>query len=245
MNLKHKLKRKKQSKIYTFNSLRNEQKKLERKNLKYSDLSIIKETFFDIIIKDQMENIWTRREVDINLLPIYEHRLNLKYDIDKQTNFEIPNIKKIEIINLKNDINGNNIIFKNNNNNNNINSPNLKRNNPNIQNKFNLNSTFQIVNNESISLMSQISFIQQSQRLLKDMNSGLNHLKTEPEFRLNNDINNSLNQNNKLYEFLPKIKSHSQSRKKEVLNKTEINYDIIQLDSEYETLKNNLKEINP
>ena len=77
------------------------------------------------------------------------------------------------------------------------------------------------------------------------MNSGLNHLKTEPEFRLNNDINNSLNQNNKLYEFLSKIKSHSQSRKKEVLNKTEINYYIIQLDSEYETLKNNLKEINP
>ena len=93
--------------------------------------------------------------------------------------------------------------------------------------------------------MSQMTFIQQSNRLLKEMNTGLNNLKTEPEFRLKNGINYSPNQQNKLYEFLHKIKSHSQSRQKEVLNKTEINSDIIQLDSEYETLKNNLKEINP
>ncbi len=218
---------------------------MEGKKLKYSDLSIIKETNFDVIMKDQMENILTRREVDINLLPIYKHRLNLKLDIDKQINFEISNIKKIEIINLKNDINGNNIIYKNNNNINNNSNTNLKKTNPNIQNKFNPNTTFQIVNNESLSLISQISFIQQSQRLLKDMNSGLNNLKSEPEFRLKNGINNSPNRNNKLYEFLPKIRSHSQSRQKEDLNKIEINYDIIQLDSEYETLKNNLKEINP
>ena len=218
---------------------------MEGKKLKYSDLSIIKETNFDVIMKDQMENILTRREVDINLLPIYKHRLNLKLDIDKQINFEISNIKKIEIINLKNDINGNNIIYKNNNNINNNSNTNLKKTNPNIQNKFNPNTTFQIVNNESLSLISQISFIQQSQRLLKDMNSGLNNLKSEPEFRLKNGINNSPNGNNKLYEFLPKIRSHSQSRQKEDLNKIEINYDIIQLDSEYETLKNNLKEINP
>ena len=218
---------------------------MEGKKLKYSDLSIIKETNFDVIMKDQMENILTRREVDINLLPIYKHRLNLKLDIDKQINFEISNIKKIEIINLKNDINGNNIIYKNNNNINNNSNTNLKKTNLNIQNKFNPNTTFQIVNNESLSLISQISFIQQSQRLLKDMNSGLNNLKSEPEFRLKNGINNSPNRNNKLYEFLPKIRSHSQSRQKEDLNKIEINYDIIQLDSEYETLKNNLKEINP
>ena len=192
-----------------------------------------------------MENIGTQREVDINILPIYKHRLNLKLDIDKQTNFEISKIKKIEIINLKNNIHGNNLIYNNNNNPNNNNNINLKKNNLNIQNKFTPNTTFQIVNNESISLMSQMTFIQQSNRLLKEMNTGLNNLKTEPEFRLKNGINYSPNQNNKLYDFLPKIKSHSQSRQKEVLNKTEINSDIIQLDSEYETLKNNLKEINP
>ena len=192
-----------------------------------------------------MENIGTQREVDINILPIYKHRLNLKLDIDKQTNFEISKIKKIEIINLKNNIHENNLIYNNNNNPNNNNNINLKKNNLNIQNKFTPNTTFQIVNNESISLMSQMTFIQQSNRLLKEMNTGLNNLKTEPEFRLKNGINYSPNQQNKLYEFLPKIKSHSQSRQKEVLNKTEINSDIIQLDSEYETLKNNLKEINP
>jgi hypothetical protein len=141
-----------------------------------------------------MENIGTQREVDINILPIYKHRLNLKLDIDKQTNFEISKIKKIEIINLKNNIHGNNLIYNNNNNPNNNNNINLKKNNLNIQNKFTPNTTFQIVNNESISLMSQMTFIQQSNRLLKEMNTGLNNLKTEPEFRLKNGINYSPNQ---------------------------------------------------
>ena len=104
--------------------------------------------------------------------------------------------------------------------------------------------SFQIVNYESISLISQTSFIQQSKNLLNTMNTELNNLKSEPEFRLKNGINNSPNQN-RLYDFLPKIRSHSQTREKENLNKTEINADIIQLDNEYETLKNNLKEINP
>ena len=194
---------------------------------------MIKEIVFDIIMIDKMAYIWTEREVDINIKSIYKNRLNLQLLIDKQYNFEFINTKKIELLNLKNNINGNNIIYKNNN---------IKK--PNNQNKFNPNNSFQIVNNESISLMSQTSFIQQSQRLLNIMNTGLNNLKSEPEFRLKNGINNSPNQN-RLYDFLPKIRSHSQTREKENLNKTEINADIIQLDNEYETLKNNLKEINP
>ena len=183
---------------------------------------------------DKRTYIWTEREININIQPIYKNNLNIQLLIDKQTNFEFINSKKNELINIKNNINGNSIIYKNNNN--------IKK--QINQNKFNPNNSFQIVNYESISLISQTSFIQQSKNLLNTMNTELNNLKSEPEFRLKNGINNSPNQN-RLYDFLPKIRSHSQTREKENLNKTEINADIIQLDNEYETLKNNLKEINP
>ena len=194
---------------------------------------MIKEIDFDIIMIDKMAYIWTEREVDINIKSIYKNRLNLQLLIDKQTNFEFINSKKNELINIKNNI-GNSIIYKNNNN--------VKKSNN--QNKFNPNNSFQIVNYESISLISQTSFIQQSQNLLNTMNTELNNLKSEPEFRLKSGINNSPNQN-KLFDFLPKIRSHSQTREKDNLNDTEINADIIRLDNEYENLKNNLKEINP
>ena len=195
---------------------------------------------------DKRTYIWTEREININIQPIYKNRLNLQLLIDKQTNFEFINSKKNELINIKNNI-GNSIIYKNNNN--------VKKSNN--QNKFNPNNSFQIVNYESISLISQTSFIQQSQNLLNTMNTELNNLKSEPEFRLKSGINNSPNQN-KLFDFLPKIRSHSQTREKDNLNDTEINADIIRLDNEYEylkdiirldneyeNLKNNLKEINP
>ena len=129
---------------------------------------MIKEIDFDIIMIDKMAYIWTEREVDINIKSIYKNRLNLQLLIDKQTNFGIINTKKIELFNLENNINGNNIIYKNNN---------IKK--PNNQNKFNRNNSFQIVNNESISLMSQTTFIQQNQRLLNTMNTGLNNLKLD------------------------------------------------------------------
>ncbi len=183
---------------------------------------------------DKRTYIWTEREININIQPIYKNRSNLQLLIDKQTNFEFINSKKNELINIKNNINGNSIIYKNNNN--------IKK--PNNQNKFNPNNSLQIVNYESISLISQTSFIQQSQNLLNTMNTELNNLKSEPEFRINRGINNSPNQN-KLYDFLPKIRSNSQTREKDNLNDTEINADIIRLDNEYENLKNNLKEINP
>ena len=183
---------------------------------------------------DKRTYIWTEREININIQPIYKNKLNIQLLIDKQTNFEFINSKKNELINIKNNINGNSIIYKNNNN--------IKK--QINQNKFNPNNSFQIVNYESISLISQTSFIQQSKNLLNTMNTELNNLKSEPEFRLKSGINNSPNQN-KLYEFLPKIRSHSQTREKDNLNDTEINTDIIRLDNEYENLKNNLKEINP
>ena len=151
---------------------------------------------------DKRTYIWTEREININIQPIYKNRLNLQLLIDEQTNFEFINSKKNELINIKNNI-GNSIIYKNNNN--------VKKSNN--QNKFNPNNS-------------------------------LNNLKSEPEFRLKSGINNSPNQN-KLFDFLPKIRSHSQTREKDNLNDTEINADIIRLDNEYENLKNNLKEINP
>ena len=43
---------------------------------------------------DKRTYIWTEREININIQPIYKNRLNLQLLIDKQTNFEFINSKK-------------------------------------------------------------------------------------------------------------------------------------------------------
>ena len=62
---------------------------------------------------DKRTYIWTEREININIQPIYKNKLNIQLLIDKQTNFEFINSKKNELINIKNNINGNSIIFSN------------------------------------------------------------------------------------------------------------------------------------
>ena len=73
----------------------------------------------------------------------------------------------------------------------------------------------------------------------------MNNLKLKQELRLKRNLLNYSNYKNKSDKFLPKINIRSSSNKEESSEEKIINSDTVNLHSEYEIIKSNLKEINP
>ena len=106
----------------------------------------------------------------------------------------------------------------------------------------NKNNTLKFIHIESITL----TFKKKKNKTPKNYSSSnLNNLKLKQELRLKRNLLNYSNYKNKSDKFLPKINIRSSSNKEESSEEKIINSDTVNLHSEYEIIKSNLKEINP
>ena len=153
------------------------------------------------------------------------------------------------------------------------NNNNFNNNNNNFNNNFNTNINNNINNNNNRNEINNLSNIEIKNKLLNSYNSNLSNIKntnneeyfnTEPS--LNNFItkennnnliisnNNNINYNkkhkNKLFQYLPKLRSKSQNKIDNNNNnnynkKIDIRSELLDLDNQYESVKKDLIEINP